>query len=182
MQILAILGAIVRTNNSSIMRVRVSRSLRWYSRHGSPAVRQQAITISRSIPETFAYLLTKSLWYDHWEWREELEDSGRGDYEAVAQETEKAVALIAKQFLQRYTKAAKGYFALKQYLNDFSLAGITVKADYFLGILSLADSRYAETLCELIVKNPKSNLARHLAALLSGRTPRQAEIRRPDRN
>ena len=168
MQILAILGAIVRTNNSPIIRLRVSRSLQWYSKHGSPAVRQKAMAIIRSIPETFDYLLTKSLWYEHWEWREELEDSGRGDYEAIAQEAEKAVALIATQFLQRYTKPAKGYFALKQYLSDFSLAGIAAKADYFLGILSRADSRYAEKLCELIVKNAKSNLAPHLAALLSG--------------
>ena len=126
------------------------------------------MAIIRSIPETFDYLLTKSLWYEHWEWREELEDSGRGDYEAVAQDAEKAVALIATQSLQRYTKPAKGYFALKQYFSDFSLAGIAAKADYFLGILSRADSRYAEKLCELIVKNAKSNLARHLAALLSG--------------
>jgi hypothetical protein len=168
MQILAILGAIVRTNNSSIIRVRVSRSLRWYSRHGNPAVRQRAMAIIRSIPETFVYLLTKSLWYDHWEWTEELEEAGSRDYEAIAQETEKAVALIAKQFLQRYTKPAKGYFALQQYLSDFSVAGIAAKADYFLDILSRDDSRYAETLCELIVKNPKSNLAQHLAALLSG--------------
>jgi Domain of unknown function (DUF4062) len=168
MQILAILGTTVRTNNSSIIHLRVSKSLRWYSKHGSPAVRQKAATIIRSIPETFDYLLTKSLWYDHWEWRDELEDSGRQDYEAVARETENKVALIAKDFLQRYTKPAKGYSLLRQYLSDLSLAGIAANADYFLNILSNTNSNYAEKLCELIVKNPKSNLATHLAALLSG--------------
>ncbi len=70
-----------------------------------PAVRQKAAVIIRSIPETFDYLLTKSLWYEHWEWREELEDSGRVDYEAVAQETENVVALIAKQFSQKSEEA-----------------------------------------------------------------------------
>ena len=168
MQILAILGAIVRTNNSPIIRLRVSRSLQWYSRHGSPAVRQKAVVIIRSIPETFDYLLTKSLWYEHWEWREELEDSGRVDYEAVAQETENVVALIAKQFLQKYRKPPKGYSVLRQYLSDFGVVGITAHADHFLGILSCTDSNYSKKLCELIIRNPKSNLATYLAALLSG--------------
>ena len=136
--------------------------------HGNPAIRQQVATIIRSIPETFDYLFTKSLWYDHWQWRDELERSGKSDYEAVANETENKVRLIANNFLQKYKKPAEGYSILRQHLKDFNLAGIAANADYCLGMLSRTDSNYAEKLCYRIVKNPRSNLAKHLASLLAG--------------
>jgi hypothetical protein len=167
--ILAIISRIARSNENTIAHVRITKDLRWYARHASDkVVKEKSRTIIRSIPQTFEYLLTKSLWYNSWDWYDDWEGSDVRDYQKRAQQTEAKINKIAKSFLENFALPSRGFSVLEKNLRQFNQGDITPNPGYFLSVLSRTDPGYAASIARLVVRKPKSNLSPYLASLLAG--------------
>jgi hypothetical protein len=168
-RVLDIVSGIAHVRREPIVHVRIVRDLRWYTHHASSEIiRRKAKRVIQSIAENFEHLLTKALWYNSWDWEEEDEDNETRDYEKRAQETQRRARQIAHEFMRRYPKPRRGYAALTDCLENFTLAGIPANAGYFLSTLSLSNSTYAAGISRLVVQKPNSKLGPYLASLLTG--------------
>ena len=167
--ILTIISRLARSTENTIAHVRITKDLRWHARHANAqVVKENSRTIIGSIPETFEYLLTKSLWYNSWDWYDDWEGSDACDYQKRTQKTEAKIGEIAKSFLTNFAFPSHGFSTLNNTLEHLNQAGITPNPGYFFSVLSRTDPRYAANISRLIVRKPKSNLSPYLALLLTG--------------
>jgi len=167
-QILDVISSIAASHKAPIAHLRITRDLRWYAKHASPtALRERTKSIIQSIPETFDYLLNKALWYNSWDWEDDLDDKSSGDHVKRAQETEKKLRLIVKKFLRKYPKPDRGFRILSECVEKLERAGIAPNPGYFLNVLSRTNPTYAAKICRLLLRRPGCNLAAYMASLLS---------------
>jgi len=174
LKILEFIKDLVDQKKEPIIHLEVIRVLRWHiSRGYSDIVRQKALEIISSIPDTYELRLIGVLvrsgdldWF--------INNRGKIDFAsfnynwAEKERRVKELCLtVIEKFLKRYPKAKEGVQVLNAEIKAINTSGLEAEPWSFLDTLrEVVEPNYAAKMCEAIVEAPDYPLATHLSSLL----------------
>jgi hypothetical protein len=166
--------SLVDQKKESIIHLEVIRLLRWHiSRGYSDIVRQKALEIIYSIPDTYELRLIGVLvrsgdldWF--------INNRGKiafasFNYNWTEQErrVKELCLTVIEKFLKRHPNAKEGVQVLNAELKAINTSGLEPEPWSFLDTLrEVVEPNYAAQMCEAIVEAPDYPLATHLSSLL----------------
>jgi hypothetical protein len=174
LKILEFIKDLVDQKKEPIIHLEVIRLLRWHiSRGYSDIVRQKALEIIYSIPDTYELrligVLVRSGVLDWFINNRGKIDFASFNYNWTEQErrVKKLCLTVIENFLKRHPNAKEGVQVLNADLKAINTSGLEPEPWSFLDTLrEVVEPKYAAQMCEAIVEAPDYPLATHLSSLL----------------